>query len=121
MADGKYYVRMKKMKKRAVIKFAITLFAMTVVSTVLWEQIGSRLYDCTDECGFGFLTPGGWVHESDGREIVAVSKIVHGRPMSEPDTIVKGWSIPKLWGLWFVLAVASLGVSAIVAWIPWER
>ena len=110
-----------RMKKRAIIKFAITLFVMTVIASVLWEQIGTRLYDCTDDCGIGFLIPGGWVHEFDGRKLVTVSRIVHGRPMSEPDTILQGWSIPKLWGLWSLLAATCLGISSIVAWSPWNR
>lgn len=112
---------MEKMKKRTLATFAITLLVMTVVSSVVWEVIGSRLYDCTDECGFGFLSPGTWVHEFDGRKIINVSTVVHGRSMGEPDAILQGWSTPKLWGLWCLFAGASLCVSIIFALIHWKH
>jgi hypothetical protein len=108
-------------KTKTILTFAVTLLLMTVASSVLWDSATTRLYDCTDECGFGFLTPGSWVHKFDGREIATVPKVVHGRPMSEPDTILQGWSLRKLWALWCLFAAATLGISTCVAWKPWEH
>jgi hypothetical protein len=106
-------------KTKAVVKFGIALLVMTVAATILWGHVAERLYDCTDDCGAGFLTPGSWVHRSDGRDIVSVSTIVHGRSMTEPDTILQGWTIKNLWALWGLFAAVTLGVSTLVVWAPW--
>lgn len=109
---------MRKIVK-SVAKFVLVMVAMTFACTVVWESVAVRLYDCTDDGFLGFWTPGNWVHGWENHPVVAVSQIVHGRSMSDADTIKAGWTITGLWGLWCSFVGVSVGVSALLAWKPW--
>jgi hypothetical protein len=78
--------------------------------TIAWDYIfPGRIYFCTDETGFGFWTPGEWVHG----EVEYVPDIDTLRPMSEPDVIKAGWSLPGLWAVWSGM-IGCVTVGAIV-------
>jgi hypothetical protein len=96
-------------------KFGLSLLAMTVACTILWEWfVNDRLYNCTDAIGLDYLHPGDWTHHP-----VAVQHVIGRRPMSEPDTIKAGWTITGLWGLWGAFLFVSVTVSACCAMVPW--
>ncbi len=100
------------------IKFLVSLLVMTVVCTEVWDNVvNERLYDCTDAVGFDYLRPGDWVHG----QIKTVPQVIHGRSMSEPDTILKGWTVRRLWLLWAVFVMTSVVLSAALAVMPWSR
>lgn len=109
-------------KLQSVVKFAIVMLAMTIACTIVWQGfVADSLYDCTDSVSGDFLRPGDWVHAFDGNSIVPVQHVVHGRSMSEPDTIKKGWSVTDLWLLWFAFLGVSVAVSGYLArkrWFP---
>lgn len=104
---------------KSIAKFLIVLVSMTIVCTIAWQFVGERFYDCTDDDILGYLRPGGWVHVWDNHPIVAVHQIVHNRSMSEPDTIKEGWSVTRLWGLWFSFFAVSFFISLLLARVPW--
>jgi hypothetical protein len=104
---------------KSVTKFVIVMFLMMIVCTIVWQFVGDRLYDCTDDGFLGFWRPGDWVHFDHG--VVYVPVIVHGRSMSDPDTIKAGWSMTGLWCLWFSFVAVSLVISIVVARVPWMR
>ena len=52
-----------------------------------------------------------------GRPVAVVQHIVHHRSMSEPDTIKEGWSVTRLWHLWYAFVVGSVFISVILALI----
>jgi hypothetical protein len=106
-------------KLKSLAKFVLVMVVMTIACTVLWESVAGWLYDCTDDGFLGFWTPGNWVHDWDNHPVVAASQIVHGRSMSEPDTIKAGWSVTGLWCLWCSFVAISVVVSALLAWKPW--
>jgi len=109
---------------KGLTKFLIAWVAMTILCTITWEFVADGLYDCTDDGLPGYWTPCGWVHSWDDHPIVAVNPVVHGREMSEPDTIKAGWSVNRLLGLWFLFFIVSLIVSLALArrrWIPGQR
>ena len=103
---------------KSIAKFVIVLIATTVMFSMIWGGlITDTLYNCTDVVGFDYLHPGDWVH---GR-VAVVDHVVAGRPMSEPDTVKRGWSVTGLWGLWISFFAVSLVVSFELArkrWIP---
>ncbi|HEY3861950.1 MAG TPA: hypothetical protein VGO59_08685 [Verrucomicrobiae bacterium] len=79
-----------------------------------------NLYDCTDSAGIpDFLLPGDWVHAFGGHSATSVLHVVHGRSMSEPDTIKEGWSVAGLWGLWHSFVGLSIAVSVFLARKRW--
>lgn len=97
------------------LSVAVTFLLMTVISTKVWEATVARyLYDCTDDLGCGYLTPGEWIH----RPVKAVAAVVHGRSMSQPDTIRAGMSGADLWCIWWSFFLVSAGVSL---WPVWSR
>ena|ERR1035437_6409854 len=104
---------------KATLKFLIAWFATTILCTIVWQYTAADLYDCTDD-GFppGYLEPG-WVHDLPQHSLKTVHTVIHGRSMSEPDTIKEGWSVPRLWRLWYAFFATSLAASAILAWVPW--
>ncbi|WP_035612787.1 hypothetical protein [Haloferula sp. BvORR071] len=86
------------------------MIAGVTVMAIAWEFIfPGRIYFCTDDVGFGFFTPGEWVHGS----IEYVNKIDTLRSMSEPDVIKAGWSEGGLWIAWWSM-LAGAAVFAFV-------
>jgi len=102
-----------------IARFLVVLLAMFILCTVVWEFVGDKLYDCTDQNVLGFWRPGNWVHTPGGQPVSTVQHIVHGRSMSEPDTIKQGWTVARLWYLWYAFLAASVSISILLAWIPW--
>jgi hypothetical protein len=104
-----------------IVKFVIALLVMILVCTFVWDAVVmENLYNDTDENAFGFLQPGDWVSNWDGQHpVVEVDHVVHNGDMGDPDTIKKGWSVPKLWLLWFSFVGVSLMISLGLAWVPW--
>jgi hypothetical protein len=66
------------------------------------------------------LGPGNWVHDFGNTHVTFVHQIVTGRSMEEPDTILEGWSVPKLWCLWWSFVFASLVVSSLLTMLIWR-
>jgi len=104
------------------VKFIVSIIVMTIICTIVWQDfVTEYLYDNTDENMMGFLDPFSgdfWIGEG-GFPVVTVQHVVHGRGMSEPDEIKEGWSIPKLWCLWFSFVVFSLVISIVFARVTW--
>jgi hypothetical protein len=104
------------------VKFIASLFVMTVICTTVWQDVVAEyLYDNTDDNMMGFIHPfylDGWIGQGKF-PVTAVPQVVHGRSMSEPDEIKEGWSIPKLWCLWFSFVAVSLIISIVFARVPW--
>lgn len=96
--------------------FLAMMAITTALCTIFWQAyVSERLYDCTDAIGLDYLHPGDWVHG----HVAVVHQVVHGRSMSEPDTIKEGWSVGRLWLLWLAFFAGSLIVSIGFALIPW--
>ena len=95
------------------VVFLSVLFGLTIIMTIIWDfTLHERVYNCTDSVPFGYLNPGGWVHG----EIIYVDEIVDNVPMSDPDSILSGWSLSKLWTIWISMFGGSLILSYICAW-----
>ena len=103
---------------KSIAKFVIALIATMVMFSMIWGGfITDTLYNCTDAVGFDYLQPGICVHG----QVAIVDHVVAGRSMSEPDTIKKGWSGPRLWTLWISFFAVSLVCSFVLArktWMP---
>lgn len=109
-------------KFKTAAKFVIVMFVMTIVCTIVWEDVVTEyLYDNTDDNMMGFLSPffgDFWIGEG-GFPVVAVQHVVHGRSMSDPDEIKEGWSVPKLFCLWLSFITISAFSSILLARIRW--
>jgi hypothetical protein len=97
-------------------RFLASLVLTTIASTLVWEVVNERLYDCTDAFGLDYWQPGNWVH----RDVALVHHVVHHRSMSEPDTIKEGWSVTRLSSLWYLFVSVSLAVSIFLGFLPWN-
>jgi len=99
------------------VKFLVSMFLMTSISTIVWENfVDGNIYDCTDPL-FGYLSPDGWIG-GDNFPVVVVKQVDSGRSMGEPDEIKEGWSVADLWALWWSFFGASLMISILFAWWP---
>jgi hypothetical protein len=97
--------------------FLVVLLACIILSEIIWDNFfAGTIYNCTDDNLGGFLRPGDWVHNP-----VTVSQVKLDSDMSHPDIIKQGWSISKLWILWWSFAVACLVVSALSASLIWRK
>jgi len=105
-----------------ITKFVTSLFVMTVICTIVWQDaVTEYIYDNTDDNMGGYLEPfygDYWIGEG-GFPVVTVQHVVHGRSMSEPDEIKEGWSILKLRCLWLSFVGVSLIISIVLARVPW--
>jgi len=99
--------------------FLVSWVVMTIVCTAVWGVVSEGLYDCTDSIGFDYWHPGNWVHG----DVAVVQQVVHHRSMSEPDTIQQGWSMARLWSLWYSFVSFSVVASMIITISPriWRR
>jgi len=103
-----------------VMKFVSSMFVMTVICALVWEtNVTGKIY-CDGDEDFGYLTPGSWVSNWDGQHpIGVVHQIPAVRQYGDPDVIIEGWSIPKLWCLWLSCFGISLVVSSLFAGVQW--
>jgi len=86
-------------------KLSIVAFAMLIVCIVAWgEFVVGRVYQNMDNLsGLDFVDPGSWVYFEDG------------------DTLSPGWTIARLWALWWGFVLVSLFVSFLLASMRWRR
>ena len=103
-------------------KFLLCFVMMTFICTVVWDQaVNGWLYDCTDAIGFDYLHPGDWVHTWKEHPTVAVVEtVIHNRSMNEPDTIKEGWTVARLWYVWYSMFAFSVLSSLVIASIRWR-
>jgi hypothetical protein len=95
-----------RLMTRVAVFFMMSL-ACTFSCEAIWDNfLAGKIYNCTDDNLGGFLMPGDWVHNP-----VTVSKVTPDSNMSDSDTIKQGWSIPKLWFLWWLFVAASVAIS----------
>jgi hypothetical protein len=67
-----------------------------------------------------FLHPGDWVHNINGHPATVVRHVVIGPTNGlDTDTIKAGWSVSRLWSLWYSFVAVSLVISILLAWIRW--
>jgi hypothetical protein len=101
-------------------KFVTALIVTTIGCTIIWQEfVNEGLYDYTDAFGFDYLQPGNWVHNLPDNPVATVHQVIHHRPMSEPDTIKEGWTVTRLWHLWFAFLTVSIVVSALLSRLSW--
>jgi hypothetical protein len=62
--------------------------------------------------GYDYLQPGNWVHGEF--ESVDDLESVSSRSMSDPDVILRGWTIERLWMIWCTM----FGVSLVIVSRP---
>ena len=100
------------------IKFVYVFALCLFFCNRIWENhIHYRLYNCTDDFGpIDFIFPGHWVHHP-----VEVDQVVQDGNMEHPGTIKRGWSMVKLWELWFAFVASAAVVSTPFALLPWWR
>jgi hypothetical protein len=95
--------------------FAMSMLMMGILCIWAWDAfVNGKLYYCTDGGSMDFIFVGDWVHYPE-----TVAHITP-RSMSQPDEILAGWSIAKLWCLWGVFAGGSVLVSALSASAIWR-
>jgi hypothetical protein len=105
---------------RGAAKFIMAFFMMTVICTVTWEVfVDGKVYNCTDAVFVDYLKPGDWVHEWDDHPIKVVPQVVRDENMSDPDTIEEGWTVTRLWYLWYLFFTTSVVISTVLAFTPW--
>ena len=107
---------------RLPVAVAISLFVLLgggVVMIVAWEILfEGRIYQCSDAIGFpGFLERGNWVHEP----IAYVDAVNPVSSMSEPDAILKGWSVGHLWVAWGAMVAMVLVVALLPVFVYLHR
>jgi hypothetical protein len=99
----------------SVVAFISSLIVMVMVSTTAWDAfLNGKVYLCTDGGTLDFLCPGDWVHHP-----ITVDRIGGARSMSDPDEIKRGWSMTRLWCVWFTFVGLSVIISAWIALAPW--
>lgn len=115
-------------------KFVIALFVMTVVCTFAWQEfVYGTLYYCSDPV-FDFLNPGDWVHVIAGQPAQVVEHVVVSNHLVQVkghvagssswvalDTIKEGWTVTRLWYLWYAFVGVSLFISTVVSQLRWRR
>jgi hypothetical protein len=102
-----------------VTKFVFSMLVMTIICEFAWgTYVTGKIYCDSDE-DFGYLTPGNWVSNWDGHPIAVVHQIPAVRQYGDPDVIIEGWSIAKLWCLWFSFFGISLAISILFTSVQW--
>ncbi len=98
---------------------AILVFgSLVILMTIAWDLIfPGRIYYCTDEIGFDFLSPGDWVHGEF--DIVSDVAVTTSRTMSEPDVLLEGWTIGSLWMVWGCMFLSSFSLALFLARYRW--
>ena len=89
-------------------KFLLLFFLSTIACTWIWSYcITDVLYHCTDSLPGDYLS-GSFVHGK-----------IAGAFAYTGDTIAPGWTLPKLYALWYTFITASLLLSITLALPRW--
>jgi hypothetical protein len=105
---------------KSIAKFIVALSVMTIVCTIVWEVcVFGGLYYCSDPL-LDFLRPGDWVHNTGGHPVAIVRQVVIGPTNGlDIDTIKEGWSVNRLWHLWYGFVAVSVVISILLGRIRW--
>ena len=86
-------------------KFLVVLTGCTVLCAIFWETVvAGGIYQCTDPGFLEFLTPGDWIHGDTA-----------GKDAHYSDALAHGWTMTRLWILWYSLLAGSIGLSGWIA------
>jgi hypothetical protein len=100
---------------KTVVKFVIALFVMMVLCAFIWQRfVYGSLYYCSDPV-LDFFAPGNWVHTVNGQPVQVVSHVTVSSSWSIPDSIKDGWSVARLWHLWYLFVSVSFVVSFLLS------
>jgi hypothetical protein len=100
------------------IKTAFLVGVFTIPLAIAWEAIfPNKIYYCTDNVLLDYITPGDWLHG----EIEYVDDIASAmdRTMSDPDVLLRGWTVGGLWLVWTAMFGSSLAAGLFLAKFPW--
>jgi hypothetical protein len=102
--------------------FVFAMIAATIGYTYLWDyQVAGRVYVCTDSGSMDYIIMD-WASINNGHWPAIVVKQIHQNvTMNDPDEIIEGWSVPRLWALWYSLLASSILLSIMAAGFPWWR
>jgi hypothetical protein len=96
------------------LAFLFLMLVCTISCTAIWGNfVDGELYNCTDAIPFGFSHPGDWIHGN----YITVPRIDPSDSMDKSDSIKAGWSVPKLWLLWWSFVAASVAISASLTYL----
>jgi hypothetical protein len=103
---------------RSIAKYLLkTVFALVLLAipmSIVWDStLPGKIYYCTDDIGLDYLIPGNWVHGEI--EYVDDVSAAMSRSMSEPDVLLRGWSVGRLWLIWSAMFGSSLVVALYIA------
>jgi hypothetical protein len=96
------------------LKTAFAWALLAIPMSIAWDStFPGKIYYCTDEIGLDFLMPGNWVHGEI--EYVDDVSAAMSRSMNEPDVLLRGWSVGRLWLIWSAMFGSSLVVALFIA------
>jgi hypothetical protein len=101
--------------------FFTAMLIMTILCTVLWDTwLNGKVYGCPDggTCDYWLLS---WAAIGNGNYPAVTVDRIHISSMSDPDQLKTGWSVVRLWVIWFSFFGGSLLVSFLLASLPWSR
>jgi hypothetical protein len=105
----------------SIIIFSVAMIGMTIVCTALWDELlNGKVYGCSDggNADYWMLS---WAGIGNGNYSVATVKTINITSMSDPDELKEGWSVARLWSVWYSFFGASLMVSFFFASLPWWK
>ena len=107
---------------RSIAKYLLkTVFALVLLAipmSIAWEAtFPGKIYYCTDDIGLDYLIPGKWVHGEI--EYVDDVSAAMSRLMGEPDVMLRGWSVVRLWLIWSAMFGSSFVVALFIARLRW--
>ena len=100
------------------LKTAFALALLAIPMSIAWDStFPGKVYYCTDDIGLDYLIPGNWVHGEI--EYVDDVSAATSRSMSEPDVLLLGWSVGRLWLIWSAMFGSSLVLALFIARLRW--
>jgi hypothetical protein len=95
--------------------FAVAMMVMAIACEVVWDNcLANRIYLNTDDGdGGGYISPGHWVGNDEGFPVITVPRVIpeHMSDRTNPDELKTGWTMTRLWVVWWMFFGTSLLVS----------
>jgi hypothetical protein len=106
---------------KGILKFGISFVILTIVCSIVWlKLVDGTIYNNTDGTEpFDYVFPHCWVGNDGNYPLVTVKHVVPDGVMQDPDTILTGWTVTRLWYLWATMFAAQLGASVLLARLNW--
>jgi hypothetical protein len=101
--------------------FLAAIPATSMVCIDLWDALlNGKVYGCSDGGSWDYWIRD-WATIGNGSYPAVTVKKINIQSMSDPDQLKEGWTVARLWTLWYTFLTGSILASLLLSSLPWWK